>query len=124
MHTKGIVSPRVMQSCLFAAVLSAARVCRHSMSAVRATVWLASKSGQMEPAELMSMQVLAESGLSYAILRTGKPDFEAKGSDLGELSLGAEGSLPGSASLTLDQVCLCLISLISSDAVLCEASQH
>ena len=51
------------------------------------------------------MQALTGSGLSYAILRTGKPDLDAEGSELGQLALGPQGSRPQQAAISPDQAC-------------------
>ena len=48
-------------------------------------------------------QALTGSGLSYAILRTGKPGLDKEGSELGQLALGPPGSRPQQSALSPDQ---------------------
>ena len=50
------------------------------------------------------VQAVIGSGLSYAILRTGKPNLDAEGTELGQLALGAQGSRPQQAAISPDQV--------------------
>ena len=52
---------------------------------------------------MCTVQALTGSGLAYAILRTGKPDLDKEGSELGQLALGPQGSRPQQSAISPDQ---------------------